>query len=75
MSKAKELNSAELNSAASNQSNRSRQSNHSGHSNLSSLSSKSNSIKAKTRVAALEVEAAFLKEKQALKNGRGTIRA
>jgi len=34
---------------------------------LSSLSSKSKLIKAKTRVAALEVEAAFLKEKQALK--------
>ena len=34
---------------------------------MSSLSSKSKLIKAKTRVAALEVEAAFLKEKQALK--------
>ena len=66
-SKAKELQSAELNSAASNQSHRSRKSNHSGRSNLSSLSSKSKLIKAKTRVAALEVEAAFLKEKQALK--------
>ena len=62
LSKAKELHSAELNSAASNQSHRSRKSNHSGHSNLSSLSSKSKLIKAKTRVAALEVEAAFLKE-------------
>ena len=67
MSKAKELQSAELNSAASNQSHRSKKSNHSGRSNLSSLSSKSKLIKAKTRVAALEVEAAFLKEKQALK--------
>lgn len=66
-SKAKELQSAELNSAASNQSHRSRKSNHSGRSNLSSLSSKSKLIKAKTRVAALEVEAAFLKEKQALR--------
>ena len=56
-----------LNSAVLNQSRRSRKSNHSGHSNLSSLSSKSKLIKAKTRVAALEVEAAFLKEKQALK--------
>ena len=67
LSKAKELQSAELNSAASNQSHHSRKSNHSGRSNLSSLSSKSKLIKAKTRVAALEVEAAFLKEKQALK--------
>ena len=67
MSKAKELQSAELNSAASNQSHRSKKSNHSGRSNLSSLSSKSKLIKAKTRVAALEVEAALLKEKQALK--------
>ena len=66
-SKAKKLQSAELNSAASNQSHHSRKSNHSGRSNLSSLSSKSKLIKAKTRVAALEVEAAFLKEKQALK--------
>ena len=66
-SKAKELHSPELNSAASNQSHRSRKSIHSGRSNLSSLSSKSKLIKAKTRVAALEVEAAFLKEKQALK--------
>ena len=62
LSTAKELHSAELNFAASNQSHRSRKSNHSGHSNLFSLSSKSKLIKAKTRVAALEVEAAFLKE-------------
>ena len=34
---------------------------------MSSLSSKSKLIKAKTRVADLEFEAAFLKEKQALK--------
>ena len=67
LSKAKELRSAELNSAAFNQSHRSTKSNHSGRSNLSSLSSKSKLIKAKTRVAALEVEAAFLKDKQALK--------
>ena len=67
LSKAKELQSAELNSAASYQSHRSRKSNHSGRSNLSSLSSKSKLIKAKTRVAAREVEAAFLKETQALK--------
>jgi len=67
LSKAKELQSAELNSAASNQSHQSRMSNHSGHSNLSSLSPKSQLIKAKTGVAALKVEAAFLKEKQALK--------
>ena len=67
LSTAKELHSAELNFAASNQSHRSRKSNHSGHSNSSSLSSKSKLIKSKTRVAALEVEAAFLKEKQALK--------
>ena len=67
LSEAKELQSAELNSAASNQSHRSRKSNHSGRSNLSSLSSKSKLIKAKTRVAAVEVEAAFLKEKQSLK--------
>ena len=40
-SKAKEPQSAELNSAVSNQSHRLRKSNHSGHSNLSSLSSKS----------------------------------
>ena len=40
LSKAKELQSSELNSAASNQSHRSRKSNHSGRSNLSSLSSK-----------------------------------
>ena len=66
LSKAKELQSAELNSAASNKSYRSRKSNHSGRSNLSSLSH-SKLIKAKTRVAALDVEAAFLKEKQALK--------
>ena len=61
-SKAKELRSAELNSAASNQSLRSGKSNHSGRSKLSPISSKSKLIKAKTRV-----EAAFLKEKQALK--------
>ena len=67
LSKAKELQSAELNSAASNKSHRSRKSNHSGRSNLSSLPSNSKLIKAKTRVAALEIEAAFLKEKQALK--------
>ena len=67
VSKAKELQSAELNSAASNHSHRSRKSNHSGRSNLSSLSSKSKLIKVKTWVADLEVEAAFLKEKQALK--------
>ena len=67
LSKAKELQSAELNSAASNKSHRSRKSNHSGRSNLSSLSSNAKLIKAKTRVAALEVETAFLKEKQALK--------
>ena len=67
LSKAKELQSAELNSGASNKSHRSRKSNHSGRSNLSSLSSNSKLIKAKTRVVALEVEAAFLKEKQALK--------
>ena len=67
LSKAKELQSAELNSAASNKSHRSRKSDHSGRSNLSSLSSNAKLIKAKTRVAALEVEAAFLKEKQALK--------
>ena len=67
LSKAKQLQSAELNSAASNKSHRSRKSNHSGRSNLSSLSSNAKLIKAKTRVAALEVEAAFLKEKQALK--------
>ena len=63
----KELQSAELNSAASNQSHHSRKSYYSGHSNMSSLSSKSKLIKAKTRVAALEVKAGFLKEKQALK--------
>ena len=67
LSKAKELQSAELNSVASNKSHRSRKSNHSGRSNLSSFSSNSKLIKAKNRVAALEVEAAFLKEKQALK--------
>ena len=67
LSKAKELQSAELNSAASSQCHRSRKSSHSGRSNLSSLSSKSKLIKATTRVAALEVETAFLKEKQALK--------
>ena len=67
LSKAKELQSAGCNSAASNQSYRSRKSNHFGHSNLSSLSSKSKLIKARTRVAAHKVEAAFLKEKQALK--------
>ena len=67
LSKAKELQSAELNSAASNKSHRSRKSNHSGRSNLSSLSSNWKLIKAKTRVAALAVEAAFLKERQALK--------
>ena len=73
VSKAKELQSAELNSAASNHSHRSRKSNHSGRSNLSSLSSKSKLIKAKTRVADLEVEAAFLKEKQALKMAEGQL--
>ena len=55
LSKAKELHTSELYSAALNQSHRSRKSNHSGHSNLSFLSSKSKLIKAKTRVAALEV--------------------
>ena len=67
LSKAKELQSAELNSAASHKSHRSRKSNHAGHSNLSSLSSYSKLTKGKTRVAALEVEVVFLKEKQALK--------
>ena len=65
LSKAKELQSAELSSAASSKSHRSRKSKHSGRSNLSSLSSHSKLIKAKSKVAALEVEAAFLKEKQA----------
>ena len=55
LSKAKELHTGELNSAASNQSHCSRKSNHSGCSNLSSLLSRSKLIKAKTRVAALEV--------------------
>ena len=63
----KELKTAELNSAVLNQPHRSRKSNHSGNSNLSSLSLKSKLINAKARVAALEVEAALLKEKQALK--------
>ena len=67
LSKAKELQSAELSSAASNKSHRSRKSKHSGRSNLSSLLSHSKLIKAKSKVAALEVEKAFLKEKQALK--------
>ena len=67
LSKVKDLQSAELISAASNKSHRSRKSKHSGHSRLSSLSSHSKLIKAKSKVAALEVEAAFLKEKQALK--------
>ena len=67
LSKAKELQSAELRSAASSKSHRSRKSKHSGRSNLSSLSSHSKLIKAKSKVTALEVEAAFLKEKQALK--------
>ena len=67
LSKAKELQSAELSSVSSNKSHRSRKSKHSRCSNLSSLSSHSKLIKAKSKVAALEVEAAFLKEKQTLK--------
>ena len=67
LSKVKELQCAELSSAASNKYHRSRKSKHSGRSNLSSLSSHSKLIKAKSKVAALEVEATFLKEKQALK--------
>ena len=57
---------AELNSVVSNRTHRSRKSNHSRCSNVST-SSKSKLIEAKTRVATLEVEAAFLKEKQAIK--------
>ena len=59
LSTTKELQSAELNSAAFN--------NHSGRSNLFSLSYKLQLIKAKTRVATLDAEAAFLKEQRALK--------
>ena len=67
LSNAKEFQSAELSSAAANKSHGSRTSKHSGCSNLSSLSSHSKLRKAKSKVAALEVEAAFLKEKQPLK--------
>ena len=67
LSKAKVHRSAELGSVVSNRSHRSGKSNHSIRSSSSSTSSKSKLIEAKTRVAALEVEAAFLKEKQALK--------
>ena len=66
LSQAKGHQLAELNSVASNRTHRSRKSNHSRGSNLST-SSKSKLIEAKTRVATLEVEAAFLKEKQAIK--------
>jgi len=56
------------NSAASNQSHHPSESTHSRRSNLFSPSSKSKLIKAKTSgVAALDAEAAFLKEHQTLK--------
>ena len=67
LSKAKELQSAELSSAASNKSHCLRKSKHSARSSLPSLLSHSKLIKAKSKAAAQEVEAAFLKEKQALK--------
>jgi len=61
------IQSAELSSGAFNKSHRSRQSEHSGYSNLSSLSPHSKLIKAKSKGAVLEVEAAFPKAKKALK--------
>ena len=67
LSKAKVHRSAELGSVVSNRSHRSGKSNHSIRSSSSSTSSKSKLIEAETRAAALEVEAAFLKEKRALK--------
>ena len=44
-----------------------RQESHSKRSTSSSISSKAKFIEAKTKVAVLEIEASFLKEKQALK--------
>ena len=67
LSKAKRHQSNEVNSVISSGSHRTRKSNHSKRSISSSISSKAKLIEAKTKVAALEIEASFLKEKQALK--------
>ena len=66
-SKAKRHQSNEVNSVISSGSHRTRKSNPSKRSTSSSISSKAKLIEAKTKVAALKIEASFLKEKQALK--------
>ena len=60
LSKAKVHRSDELDTAVFNRSHRSGKSNHSRRSSSSSTSSKSKLIEAKTKIAALEVEPAFL---------------
>ena len=67
LTKAKRRQSAEVNSVISGGSHHTKKSNHSKRSTPSSISSKAKLIQAKTKVAALEIEASFLKEKQALK--------
>ena len=67
LSKAKVHRSAELDTVVSNRSHHSGKSYHSRRWSSSSTSSQSKLIEAKTRVAALQVEVAFLKEMQALK--------
>ena len=67
LTKAKRRQSAEVNSVISGGSHHTKKSNHSKQSTPSSISSKAKLIEAKTKVAALEIEVSFLKEKQALK--------
>lgn len=59
LSKAKRHQSNEVNSVISSGSHRTRKSNHSKRSISSSISSKAKLIEAKTKVAALEIEASF----------------
>ena len=67
LSKAKRHQSNEANSVISSGSHRTRKSNRSKRSTSSSISSKVKLIEAKTKVAALEFEASFLKESKRLK--------
>ena len=67
LTKAKRRQSAEVNSVISGGSHHTKKSNHSKRSTPSSVSSKAKLIEAKTKVATLEIEVSFLKEKQALK--------
>ena len=65
LTKAKRRQSAEVNSVISGGSHHTKKSNHSKRSTPSSVSSKAKLIEAKTKVATLEIEVSFLKEKQA----------